>query len=533
MVTRSYPLLPNLSDFDFEKLKTLPPAEAAKQIQMLEEVRELKEGLPHLYGFPWYTWALRYFESENKENFLCSANQISKSSTLIRRLIHRATGIAWDKEFWRKRWPILQPGQIPNQFWYMLPNLEVATIEFETKWEPLFLPKGKFKDHPIFGWKPHFEKDKIKEIQFNSGVTIYFKGYSQKVSDLQTGTVFEIGADEEMPVSILPEIQARLNATDGYFNMVFTATLGQLHWEQTMEPKVKGEEKHKDALKIQVSLYDAMFYEDGSPSHWTEEKIKRAEAKCPTEAEKQRRIYGKFVKSEGMRFQSFDRERNCVLNSHPLPRTWHVFSGVDPGSGGKSGHPAGILFLAVSPDYKHGRVYKTWRGDGVQTASSDILRKYRELRGNVKPMAQKYDYGSAEFGIVSGQQGEPFTKANKDRDAGIDLLNTLFKTGMLKIHAGESDNDKLISELCSLPTDATKNHSLDDLSDALRYAAMAVPWDFTDIKLEEENEALKEPDPKPELTESQRRRQWFMGQEDQQEESIEDELDYWNDFYSD
>ncbi len=297
-----------------------------------------------------------------------------------------------------------------------------------------------------------------------------------------------------------------------------------------MEPKIAGEEKHKEAMKIQVSLYDAMFYEDGSASHWTEEKIKRAEAKCPTEAEKQRRIYGKFVKSEGMRFQSFDRERNCVPG-HFLPTTWHTFTGVDPGSGGKSGHPAAMIFIGVSPDYKHGRIYRSWRGDGVPTASTDILKKYRELRGTIKPVVQKYDYGSAEFELVATRQGEAFTKANKDRDAGIDLLNTLFKTGMLEIHVGEFDNDKLISELCSLPVDATKNHSLDDLSDALRYAAMAVPWDFTDIQVEEENEALKQPPGPPNLTDGERRRKWFMGEEEEQEESIEDELDYWNEFY--
>jgi hypothetical protein len=531
MLDRSYPILPKIQKSDIDKIAELPEAERAQALKDVEDLLDMQEGLPHLYGFPWYPWALEYFESLNKENFLCAANQISKSSTLIRRNIHYATGIAFDKDFWRKRWPGLRPDQKPNQFWYLYPTLSVATVEFETKWEPDFLPRGKYKDHPIFGWTAKYDGQDIDSIEFNSGVTIYFKAYSQKLQDLQTGTCYMVSCDEELPIKILPELSARLNATDGYLNMVFTATLGQLYWEQTIEPKTIAEERHKDALKIQVSLYDCLKYEDGSPSPWTEDKIKRAINRCATQAEIQRRIFGKFVKSEGLRYESFDRIKNTA-SPHPLPRTWKVYSGTDPGSGGKSGHPAAIVFLSVSPDFKHGRVFKTWRGDGIPTTSPDILKKYRELRGTLKPDAQKYDHGSKEFFMVASNQGESFSPANKERDAGISLLNTLFKSGMLKIQIDDSENEKLVGELCSIAVDADKTKSLDDLSDALRYAAMAVPWDFSDI--EELQEAdQKDPLPARQLTDAEERRKWFTNESQAQEnESVEEELDYWNDLYS-
>jgi phage terminase large subunit-like protein len=524
---RSYPLLPNLKKLDFEKIKKFPEDKRDAMVKDIEEMLRLKEELPHLYGYPFYTWALDFFESQNKENFLCSANQISKSSTLIRRFVHWATGVHWDKNFWKERWPSLRPGQVPNQFWYFYPNLDVATIEFETKWEPEFLPRGSMKTHPIFGWEPMWDSRKIKGIKFNSGVTIYFKGYSQKVADIQTGTVYMVGCDEELPVNLLSEIQARLNATDGYFHMVFTATLGQLHWEQTIEPKNSLEEKHPSALKLQVGLYDAMFYEDGSPSPWTEDKIKRAIARCATQAEIQRRVFGKFVKTEGLRYESFDRTRN-MAQAQPIPTNWSIYAAVDPGSGGKSGHPSAIVFLGVSPDHKHGRVFRAWRGDGIPTASSDTLKKYRELRGNLKPVAQKYDHGAKEFFMIATNQGEAFSPANKERVAGISLLNTLFKTGMLKLQAEESEVEKLVSELCSIPVETDKSHSLDDLSDALRYAAMAVPWDFSDIKLSDDEEAMREPTSPRAKTSTEERREWFMGgSQVQGEETVEEELDYW------
>jgi len=62
-----------------------------------------------------------------------------------------------------------------------------------------------------------------------------------------------------------------------------------------MEPAESDKEELPDALKMTVSLYDAMYYEDGSPSHWTIEKIKRIEARCSTDAEVQKRVFGRFI----------------------------------------------------------------------------------------------------------------------------------------------------------------------------------------------------------------------------------------------
>lgn len=496
-----------------------------RQLELMRMKLELQEGLPHLYGFKWYKWAREFFESRNRENFLCAANQISKSSTQIRKAIDWATR----PEIWRELWPSLTPGQKPNQFWYFYPTTEVAQIEFETKWVPQFLPMGKYKDDPIYGWEDIYDKGIIKKVEFKSGVTIYFKTYAQKIKDLQSGTVYAIFADEEMPVDFVPELQARLNASDGYFHMVFTATLGQLYWSKTMEPATKSDELYPHAWKKQVSVYDCQFYEDGSPSHWTDAKIKRAEAKCPTEAEKQRRIYGKFVKSEGLMFPSFDMDRNTAEYAAP-PRHWIHYSAVDPGTGGEKAHPAAIVFISVSPDYKHGRIWRAWRGDGINTASPDIYAKYKELRGGLPMAAQKYDFASREFFLHVSAKGDGFSPADKDHLAGYSLLNTLFKLGILKIYTGDPELEKLISEIRTLSSTGDKRKAADDLCDAARYAAMAIPWDFSDYDVAEEKTdqfaEIKGAKPK---TSSDIRRDWFMGKGQASEDSIQDELDFWND----
>jgi hypothetical protein len=510
-----------LSEAEIFKLKQ-------RELEILKSQLELVEGLPHLHGFKWYNWARAFFESENRENFLCAANQISKSSTQIRKCIDWAT----DVSKFSRRWPSLQPGQTPNQFWYFYPTFEVAQTEFETKWEPQFLPRGKFKDDPVYGWKAVYDKGFIKKLEFNSGVTVYFKAYSQKVRDLQSGTVYALFADEEMPVELLPELQARLNSSDGYFHMVFTATLGQLYWEQTMEPASKIDERYPDAFKQCVSLYDCQTYEDGTPSHWTDAKIKRAIAKCPTENEVKRRILGRFVKTEGLMFPSFDYEINTV-DFHPIPKHWLQISGVDPGTGGTA-HPAAIVFIAVSPDFKQGRVWRAWRGDKINTASPDIYAKYKDLRGRLQMFAQKYDHASREFFLHVSSKGEAFSPADKEHLSGYSLLNTLFRSGMLKIMRGDpmGETDKLIVEIRSLSSTGDKRKAIDDLCDATRYAAQAVPWDFSDMDIEDDGpDQLQERKDAPKKTGPELRREWFMGKEESADPTIEDELDFWNEHF--
>lgn len=442
---------------------------------LLEQRLKLKRGLPHKYGWKHYKWSREFFESTNKENFLVAANQIGKSSVNIRKCIEWAT----NQDLWPKLWDVESFGS-PNQLWYLYPTREVASVEFRTKWKQ-FLPSGEFKSHPVYGWTEEVDsKRKINAIHFNSGVSVYFKTYAQNVQDLQTGTVYAIFCDEELPVDLLSELQARLNATDGYFHLVFTATLGQEHWRRCIMEQGSSLETHKGALKLQVSLFDCRKFEDGTDSHWTMEKIRRAIAKCINKAEIDRRIYGKFVVSEGLIYSGFDHERNSTDN-HPLPTSWMIYSGTDIGTGG-SNHPAAIVFVAVSPDYKQGRVFRAWRGDEVETEPGDILNKYRELRANLQMVDEVYDYGAKDYDIVASRLGESFTPANKSHDFGIGLLNTLLRHGMLKIQRGDPEIEKLVVELTSLNTATPKTRACDDLCDALRYVCAAIPWDLQAVE---------------------------------------------------
>lgn len=502
-----------------------------RQKMLLAAKQKLKDELPYLYGWKHYTWSRKFFESRNKECFLTAANQVGKSSVQIRKIIDWATDT--------KKWPELWTPDVgqPNLFWYLYPTKDVATVEFKLKWAQ-FLPKGDMKNHPRFGWTAEFDKKQIVACHFNSGVSIYFKTYKQNVSDLQTGTVFYVACDEELPIDLLPELQARVNATDGYFSLVFTATLGQEHWRKCMEEQGRRLETHKGACKIQVSLYDCQKYEDGSATHWTDDKIKRAIAKCPTQAEVQRRIMGRFVVGDGLKYPSFDHDRNSATLSG-VPSNWLVYGGVDYGSGGKTGHPSALLFIAVSPDYQQGLVFRGWRGDGIPTSSGDLLTKYREVRGDTQVVSQVYDWAAADFFVLASRMGEPFVKAEKGHEVGEATVNTLFKHSMLKIMRGDEELEKLVIELTSLLKSTPKNKAADDLADVLRYVCCEIPWDFAavaeNIDLEQKYNEDKKPvvkkvkTPEQQLDEDRNRAaiEWRNAANPGPQDYHIDELDEW------
>lgn len=500
------------------------------KLERLREEKKKRDDLPHLYGWPWYKWAREFFDSKEEVNLLCAANQISKSSTQIRKCIDWAT----DMTKWDDLW-----GRKPNQFWYLYPSKEVATVEFEKKWVPEFMPRGEMKQDPIYGWKVEYDKKHIVAIHFRSGVSVYFKTYAQNASTLQSGSVFAIFCDEELPVDLYDELQFRLAGTQGYFHMVFTATLGQQFWWQAMECIGKDEETLKGARKRQISMYDCLEYLDGSKSPWTHERIKKVEAKCKSKAEILKRVHGRFVKEEGRKFHAFDPgEHYC--EPFKVDSSYNIYVGVDIGSGGQNNHPSAIVVLAIAPDFEKAYVINGWRGDGIETTPGDVYEKYKEITKGIVPVGKYYDGAAKDFGIITERLQDIFEKAEKSHELGEDIINTLFRNNMLKIFNTE-ELRKLGNELLMLQKNMPKNKAKDDFCDALRYSATKVPWNFSIIQEKDgelNKEIVKESLPKTDAEWQayhieQRRKEFFpekSGRSGDRSE-LDEEFDYWNEVY--
>lgn len=485
----------------------------------------MQKELPFLYKHKFYSWQREFYESTNKKCFLTAANQIGKSTIMQKKCVNWCT----DKSLWKKLWPhkIKDEDDIPSPIWYLYPDSKLATAEFHEKWVRELLPSGSMKNHPIFGWEAKFEKRMIQEIRFNSGVTLYFKTYAQNPQSLQASTVFAIFCDEELPEHLYDELNFRLSNTDGYFNMAFTATLNQELWRCTMEESGKLE-KFKKAFKMQVSLYDCQFYEDGSPSEWTKERIQNKIDDCSSDTEVQRRIFGKFVTEQGKKYSHYDPETS-TMEPRTIPKDWLIYEGLDYGSGGKKGHPSAIVFVAVSPDYTQGEVFLGWRGDGIETTAGDLLNKHFSLLDEYeledRVIEKRYDYHCKDLFIIAQRAGEDLLQANKKMDDGVSILNSLFKYKSLKIHLTD-ELEKLCRELNNLLSDTDKRKAIDDFSDALRYCVATIPWNWSKIKIDRPVYKKK---PKSEI--DLRREMFIDPTRDENLDEFLAEIQEWNDLY--
>jgi len=503
-----------------------------EKLRLLEEKDAIKRGLPHLHAFKWYKWARIYYESTNHVNLLCAANQISKSSTQIRKVVDWSTDKA--------KWPVLWPNLTPNLFWYFYPDQGTVNDEVDTKWSQ-FLPRNGYKKSHHYGWEFVKKKGDYLGIKFSSGIYTRFKTYGQRSTSHQAASVFALFADEEMPIDHWPEIQQRMSATDGYFHMCFTSTLGQDFWRRALEPTKNEKEELPNALKMQISKYDCMYYEDGTPSMWTKEKIDRDIALCPTEAEVQRRVMGRFVVSGGRMYPQFEIKKHYRPGGE-IPKDWQIYGAVDTGSGGKKGHPTAITFIAVRPDMRRGRLVAGHRMDGIPTTSSDILKEYIRIKNlnGFDPISQVYDHANKDFHMVAERAGLSFDKADKARDAGIGTVNTLLKNDMLTIDSDkDEDLSKASTEYSTLREDTPKTKAKDDYTDSVRYNCQQIFWDWSFITGQPVENA-KENKEKFELEEKlkdptfrnlyERRKQGMatMGMSEAEEYSIEDEIEEHN-----
>lgn len=462
------------------------PAERHRR-RIVEQILLLKSELPHR-ELPWYVWAKAFYESRNKLNFLTAANQCGKSVTMIRKNIEWAC----NRSLWPTLWPMRNGVEnLPRQFWWFYPSSELAHTEVYKKWIPDLLPRGMTREqNKEFGWELETHSGEVSAIHFRTGVTIYFHSYAQKLINLQASTVHMMSADEEMPEEMFDELISRLAATEGYFNMVFTATQGLPLWYRTMECQGKSEEAFKTAAKWQVSLYDCQQFVDGKEGLWTLPRIKAREASCSSDLEVLRRVHGRFVRDEGRKYSNFSPA--LVRDPGKLPQEWKIYGGVDIGSGGASRYRSkgAIVIIATSPVFDKARVIKTWRGDFVDTTAQDILFKFKEMTSGLAVTQACYDYQSREFGLIAARSGMPFIPANKIRTSGEQTLNVLFRAGALTIDEGTTDNEKLVTELMSIPAGEKNRKFADDLCDALRYCAAMIPWDFTKMGVAPEVEGL-------------------------------------------
>lgn len=459
--------------------------------------------LPHLFGRKNYQWGWDAITTRARQVLLCGANQISKSSTFIRKNVWLATA----SSLWTKYFP-----KDPNvrTFWYSYPSQDVTRAEWGTKWMEWMpaVPAGHHL-HKAYEWAVQpakssrlltggFANPRVRTcvpdiLHFSTGMSLGFRTYSQSVSTAQATSVHMFTADEELPFDRFGEAMARLTATGGIFNMGFTATLGQIEWYRAMMRIGQEDEMLPGAWKKCVSLYDCRTYMDGSPGRWSSEKdIEEQIRKLGSPDEVAKRVHGQFVMTTGRAFHAYDAAKVRIAKYERSPRGLGFVAVVDPGTGGEKGHPAAVMTLAVDRMNNVICVWNCWRGDGISTTSNDICKKLDEMTTGLTLEALVYDHASRDFRLTAEdyfrQKGRAVSivEAKKDRTTGFERVNSYLQAGALVVPDtapngcvwfDPSGVQRLHDEFRTVLRQEVgkKSHGFrDDLTDCLRYACMHI-----------------------------------------------------------
>jgi hypothetical protein len=98
----------------------------------------------------------------------------------------------------------------------------------------------------------------------------------------------------------------------------------------------------------------------------------------------------------------------------------------------------------------------------------------------MKPIKEVYDWAAKDLGTIANRLGLTLKKAEKDHSLGEAALRSALKSGVLKIYQ-TPESEKLAREFESLTETTNKRAAKDDLIDALRYALVAIPIDWSNI----------------------------------------------------
>lgn len=435
------------------------------------------------YAHKFYQWQTDFLINKKLLALLTAANQIGKSSIQIIRCLNQ--GYRTDL------WSYWFPRRRPTTFLYLYPESKLATAEFAEKWVKEYLPRGPMIKDPRWGWKANYDgKGNIESLVLATGVTIYFRFYSQAPKTMQAITADAVFFDEEPPKEHYDEIMVRTQARQaqgtGFISMVFTATLGQQYLYDAMERQGQPEETFKNAWKRQVSVYDCLIYADGSPSPiWTVDYIEQELIpKYRDPREIQKRIFGKFVKDVGLVFYEFQNERNTEPVGATDITDWNLYLGMDFGCGGEHGHSSSIAIVAVDPTMSEARQISSWHSKKKRMTQGDLLEEFKGIISDGKAYYSSADWMATDLFELAIREGLTINKAEKSHEIGINMLNTLFKAGRFKIWLGEGSghNDQTVMEFGTVSDGTAKKSRVDDATDATRYAIAATPMRLTGLE---------------------------------------------------
>lgn len=399
-----------MAEIDFSKLVELGDDELIQTLELLARHRQYNR-LDFFEPYPvqkdFYTLG-----ASKQERMLFAGNQMGKSYAGAGECAYHLTGLYpdwWQGRKWDRAVKAWAAGESTTVTRDVAQTLLCGEPGVEEAFGTGLIPKHLFADKPSLARGAVADAYDTIQVRHASGgiSTLQFKSYEQGRKKFQGRTLDFVWWDEEPPMDVYVEGNARWSATKGMSYMTFTPLQGMSEVVTRFLMPDNSEDPDSVAMRghLTMGIKDAL--------HMTEEMQKSLLAKYPRH-EWDARMNGVPLLGSGRVFV-FDEKAIEFPRSMNIPVEWAKLGGVDFGIS----HPFAWVLIAWDREVDIIYVLRTYRASN----ETPLLHctAIRAIAAEV-PVAWPHDGAKREAG--SGQQLASQYKLTDDRPYGLRMLPT-------------------------------------------------------------------------------------------------------------
>lgn len=296
----------------------------------------------------------------------------------------------------------------------------VVTVDFTYGLEQIILPLFKSLMPPRYlkngSWEDSYSK-LYRTLTLTNGSTVEFMSYEQDTEKFAGTSRHFVHYDEEPPLHIFNECNARLVDTNGSWWISMTPVEG-LTW--TFE---KIYEKAKTTPNIFVVEADMLDNPYITP------EAAEAYLSGLDEDERKAREHGTYVQLGGLVYKTFNEEKHVIEPQIP-PKEWRWYCSLDHGYN----NPTAVLWHAVSPDNQiitFAEIYE--REQTLDQIAAAIHKKElsfgkaADYRVADPAIAQRSAHNGTSIQTEYAMRGLYFALANNDVETGVIKVQTYLR----------------------------------------------------------------------------------------------------------
>lgn len=388
----------------------MPRYRETTQYSFEELAQKLTSGIkkqavkPNIYGYQPHEKQLLFHKSEKKNRLYIGGNRSGKTYSSIAEDVWWLTGTH----------PYLDTPEPPIRG-------RVVTVDFTYGLEQIILPLFKSLLPAKFlkngSWEDSYSKQ-FRTLTLTNDSTVEFMSYEQDTEKFAGTSRHFVHYDEEPPLHVFNECNARLVDTNGSWWISMTPVEG-LTWTYEKIYEL-GKKPESNVYVVEADMLD-------NP-HITPEAAE-AYLSGLDDDERKAREHGTYVQLGGLVYKTFNEETHVIEPQIP-PKDWRWYMSLDHGFN----NPTAVLWHAVSPENRiitFAEIYeREWTMDMV---AAEIKRKeasfgkQADFRVADPAIAQRSAHAGTSIQTEYAMRGIYLALANNDVETGVAKVQNYLK----------------------------------------------------------------------------------------------------------